>query len=148
MEFTFWENKSIQLPKGPLWGSLGFLGGVAVLAILGTIAGGLVEKKVVKSNAPTLQELEAWEKTIASKDVAKIDELLAKEGSRIGADLSKWALVSKWQNDVLMDLYQSDLLINIKGQLEALKKQIEAEKAKAAAAAAGGEAKAPAPAKP
>jgi len=143
MEFTFWENKAIQLPKGPLWGSLGFLAGVAVLAVLGTIAGGLVEKKEVKSNAPTLQELEAWEKTVASKDAAKIDELLAKEGNRIGADLSKWALVSRWKNDVLMDLYQSDLLINLRGQIETLKKQIEAEKAKAAAAG-GGETKAPA----
>lgn len=145
MEFTFWENKSIQLPKGPLWGSLGFLAGVALLAVLGTIAGGLVEKKEVKSNAPTLPELEAWQKTVSSKDVAKIDELLAKEGNRIGADLSKWALVSKWQSDVLMDLYQGDLLINLNGQIEALKKQIEAQKAKEAG---GGETKAAPPAKP
>ena len=147
MEFTFWENKSIQLPRGPLWGSLAFLGGLALLSVLGTIASGMVDKKVIKSNAPTLAELETWEKTVGSKDVAKIGELLTKEGNRIGADMSKWALVSKWQNDVLMDLYQSDLLINLKGQLDALKKQLEAEKAKAAGAAGGGgESKAPAPA--
>lgn len=143
MEFTFWENKSIQLPKGPLWGSLGFLGGVAVLSVLGTIAGGLVDKKEIKSNAPTLPELEAWEKTVSAKDVTKISELLTKEGNRMGADLSKWALISRWKNDVLFDLYQSDLLINLKGQIDSLKKQLEAEKAKAAG---GGETKAPAPA--
>lgn len=136
MNFTFWENKALQLPRGPLWATLGFLGAIVLLAVLGTIASKFVEKKVVKSTAPTLQELEEWEKIVSSKDVAKIDELLGKEGSRIGADMARWALVSKWQNDVLMDLYQRDLLATLKGQIEALKKA-EAEKALAAAAAAG-----------
>jgi hypothetical protein len=132
MEFTFWEHKSVKLPMGPLWGIFGFLGGVVVLAVLGTIAGNLVTKKEIISNAPTLPELEAWEKTVVTKDLTKIDELLKKEGNRIGADLAKWTLVAEWKNDVLMDLYQSDLLINLRSQIDSLKKMIEAEKAKAA----------------
>lgn len=139
MEFTFWENKALQLPRGPLWGTLGFVAAILLFAVLGTIASRFVKKEVVKSTAPTLQELEQWEKIISSKDAAKINELLHKEGARIGADMSKWALVSGWQNETLMELYQQDLLYAVRGQIEALRKA-EAEKAQAAASGSQGQA--------
>ena len=151
-DFTFWENKSVKLPMGPLYGSAGFLVGVGILVGLGQWAGSLVQTKEVKFSGPTLPELQAMEKTAAAGDPAKMDEMLQKEGGRIGADMSKWTLVAKWNNPVLFDLFKEDLLFNLRGQIKSLEAQLEAMKAKPAAAepekpAAGGETKAAEPAK-
>ena len=154
MDFTFWESKSVKLPMGPLYASGAFIVAVGILVVLGQWAGSLVSTKEVKFSGPTLVELQAMEKIAAAGDPTKLGEMLQKDGGRIGADMAKWALVSKWNNPVLFDLYKEDLLFNLRGQIKALQAQLEAMKAKPAApeaapapAAGGGETKAPAPAK-
>ncbi len=149
MDFTFWESKSVKLPKGPLYSSALFLVGLGLLVILGEWAGSLVEKAEVKFSGPTLEELQGWEKIVATGDPTKIDEMLQKQGERIGTDMSKWNLVNAWKSEVLFDLYRTDLLNNLKVQIDSLKKQLEADKLKAQQAAGGGAAKpAEAPAAP
>ena len=96
----------------------------------------------------TLAELTEWEKTVTAGDVAKIDELLQKEGGRIGADMNKWGLISKWSNAGLLKMYQDDLLLSLRSQIDALKKAEEAAKAAKNAPAAGEAPPAEAPAAP
>jgi hypothetical protein len=150
MDFTFWESKSVKLPMGPLYASGAFIAAVGILVVLGQWAGSLVQQKEVKFSGPTLEELQVMEKTATAGEPTKINEMLQKDGGRIGADMSKWGLVSKWNNPVLFDLFKEDLLFNLRGQIKALQAQLEAMKAKPAAAepatpAAGGETKAAAP---
>jgi hypothetical protein len=141
MDFTFWESKSVKLPKGPLYSSLVFLVGLGLLVLAGQWAGSLVSKKEVKFSGPTLPELQAWEKVVIAGDPTKLEEMLQKDGARIGTDMSKWELVYQWKSDVLFDLYRTDLANNLKVQIDSLKKQLEAERLKAQQAAQGGAAK-------
>jgi hypothetical protein len=148
MEFSYWEIRSLRLPKGPLYGICGFLVGLGIVTIMAQLASGMTGKKEVKFSGPTLPELEAFEKVVASGDVAKIDTAMKKDGVRMGADVARWNLVRDWKNATLTELYRSDLLTNVRGQIETLKKQIEAEKAaKAGGAAAPAPSPAAAPAK-
>jgi hypothetical protein len=140
MDFTFWESKAVKLPKGPLYSSAIFLVGLGLLVLAGEWAGSLVGKKEVKFSGPTLPELQAWEKVVTAGDPTKLNEMLQKDGERIGTDMAKWKLVYLWKSDVLFDLYRTDLANNLKVQIDSLKAQMEAEKLKAqkeAAAAAG-----------
>ncbi|MBI5488571.1 MAG: hypothetical protein HY905_14655 [Deltaproteobacteria bacterium] len=148
MEFTFWESKSVKLPKGPLYASLAFMVALGLIGLLGQWAGSLAGKKEMKFSGATLPELTEWEKTVSGGDVAKIDELLQKEGGRIGADMNKWGLISKWNNGGLLKLYQDDLLLSLRSQIDALKKAEEAAKAAKNAPAAGEAPPAEAPAAP
>jgi len=148
MDFTFWESKSVKLPKGPLYSSALFLVGLGLLVLAGEWAGSLSSKKEVKFSGPTLPELQAWEKVVVAGDPAKLDEMLHKDGERIGTDMSKWKLVYLWKSDVLFDLYRTDLANNLKVQIDSLKQQLEAEKLKAQQAAQGGAADAGAAAAP
>jgi hypothetical protein len=148
MEFSFWENKSIKLPMGPLYGILGFLVAIGAIGLLGQWAGSLVDKKEVKFSGATLEELTEWEKTVSGGDVAKIDELLKKEGGRIGADMNRWGLISKWSDAALLKMYQDDLLLSLRSQIDVLKKAEDAVKAAAAAPAPSEAPAAPAPAQP
>ena len=141
MDFTFWESKSVKLPKGPLYSSGLFLVGLGILVMLGVWAGSLTGEKEVKFSGPTLPELQAWEKVVTAGDPTKIDVMLQKDGERIGTDMAKWDLVFHWKSDVLFDLYRTDLANNLKVQIDSLKQQLEAEKLKAQQAAGGGEAK-------
>ena len=85
-EFTFWESKSIKMPMGPIWGSLAFMGALGVIGLLGNWAGSLAGGKETKFSGATLEELKAWEQTVASGDTAKMDELLQNEdGPRLEA---------------------------------------------------------------
>ena len=148
MEFSFWENKSIKLPMGPLYGILGFVVAIGAIGLLGQWAGSLVDKKEVRSSGATLEELTEWEKTVSSGDVAKIDELLKKEGGRLGADMNRWGLISRWSDAGLLKMYQDDLLLSLRSQIDALKKAEEAAKAAVAAPAPSEAPAAPAPAQP
>jgi hypothetical protein len=141
MDFTFWESKAVKLPKGPLYSSAIFLVGLGLLVLAGEWAGSLVEKKEVKFSGPTLPELQAWEKVVTAADPTKMNEMLQKDGERIGTDMSKWQLVYQWKSDVLFDLYRTDLANNLKVQIDSLKAQMEAEKLKAQKAAAAAEGK-------
>lgn len=137
MEFTFWETKSISLPKGPLYGILFFVGAMALLLFLGRLASQAGPKEAKETTGFSLEELTAIEKVVAGGDPAKIDEMLVKDGLQLGADMSKWGLIRQWKNDVLVRLFVTELHANVKGQIGALQAQIEAEKAKAAAAEKG-----------
>jgi len=141
-EFTFWEAKSVKLPMGPVWSMVIFPAiAMVVITILSTIFGTMTAEEKKGSSGPSMEELKGVETIIASGDPTKMSETIRDMGAKVGADAEKWKLVNRWQNKTMFELYQSDLLGNVRSQIDALRKAQEAmeraARAKAAQEAAG-----------
>jgi hypothetical protein len=137
--FTFWETKAVKLPMGPIVTTVVTPAiGAVILTVLSVIFGAMVPEEKVASSGPTMAELKAAEAVVAAGDQTKLGELIAAQAQKISADADRWTLVSRWQNKTLFELYQTDLLNNVRGQIDSLKKALDAaEKAAKEKAAKG-----------
>lgn len=134
MDFTFWEAKAIKLPLGPvLMVVVAPAAAMILIGFLSVMLGGAVFETSKGSSGPSLKELQAIEAVLKAGDPKKIDEMIKAEGAKVSADAERWALVFRWKNKTLFELYRQDLLVNVQGQIEAL---VRAQEAAAAAARA------------